>query len=115
MDRPASVFSDLFAFLVSRLQRGRARRALAGASTYLIDSTALPLDSRSANWGRFSAQVCGAKMHVIYDGDAKQPIFAAFSTANVNDITAAHAMPIQAGATYVFDLAGCGKSTNAWR
>lgn len=104
MDRPASVFSDLFAFLVSRLQRGRARRALAGASTYLIDSTALPLDSRSANWARFSAQVCGAKMHVIYDADAERPIYAAFSTANVNDITAAHAMPIQAGATYVFDL-----------
>lgn len=35
MDRPASMFSDLFAFLVSRLQRGRTRRALAGASTYL--------------------------------------------------------------------------------
>ncbi|HEY5329664.1 MAG TPA: IS4 family transposase [Acidobacteriaceae bacterium] len=104
MDRPASVFSDLFAFLVSRLQRGRARRALAGANTYLIDSTALPLDSRSANWARFSSQVCGAKMHVIYDADAEQPIYAAFSTANINDITAAHAMPIQAGTTYVFDL-----------
>ncbi len=50
-DRPASVFSDLFAFLVSRLQRGRARRALAGASTYLIDSTALPLDQPERELG----------------------------------------------------------------
>lgn len=103
-DRPAAVFSDLFALLVGRLQRGRTRRAMDGASTYLIDSTLLPLDSRSANWARFSSQVCGAKMHVIYDADAEQPIFAAFSTATVNDITAAQAMPIQARATYVFDL-----------
>ena len=103
-DRPAGVFSDLFALLVSRLQRGRARRAIEGANTYLIDSTALPLDSRSANWARFSSQVCGAKMHVIYDADAEQPTYVAFSTANVNDITAAQAMPIQAGMTYVFDL-----------
>ena len=90
-DRPAGVFSDLFALLVSRLQRGRARRAIDGANTYVIDSTALPLDSRSANWARFSSQVCGAKMHVIYDADAERPIFAAFSASNVNDITAAQA------------------------
>jgi hypothetical protein len=102
--RPATVFSDLFALLVGRLQRGRARRAIDGANTYLIDSTSLPLDSRSANWARFSSQVCGAKMHVIYDADAEQPIFAAFSAASVNDITAAHAMPIQPRSTYVFDL-----------
>lgn len=31
--RPATVFSDLFALLVGRLQRGRARRAIDGANT----------------------------------------------------------------------------------
>ncbi len=102
--RPAIVFSELFALLAGRLQRGRARRAVEDARTYLIDSTSLPLDSRSAKWARFSSRVCGAKMHVIYDADAERPIYAAFSTANVNDITAAHAMPVDPGATYVFDL-----------
>ena len=41
---------------------------------------------------------------MIYDDAADCPIYAAFSAANVNDITAAKAMPIVAGATYVFDL-----------
>jgi IS4 transposase len=43
-------------------------------------------------------------MHVIYDADADRPIYAAVSAANVNDITAARQMPIEPGATYVFDL-----------
>jgi IS4 transposase len=43
-------------------------------------------------------------VHVVYDPEADQPVYSAFSTANVNDITAAKAMPIEAGATYVFDL-----------
>ena len=43
-------------------------------------------------------------MHVVYDADADCPIYAAVSAAKVNDITAAQRMPIEAGATYVFDL-----------
>ncbi len=62
------------------------------------------LNERSADWARFSASVCGAKLHIIYDPDADCPIYASFSAANVNDITAAQAMPIVKGATYVFDL-----------
>jgi hypothetical protein len=62
------------------------------------------LNERSANWARFSAGVCGAKVHVIYDADADRPIYAAVSTANVNDITMAQQMPIEPGVTYVFDL-----------
>ena len=41
---------------------------------------------------------------MIYDADADRPIYAAVTAAKVNDITAAQAMPIEAGATYVFDL-----------
>jgi IS4 transposase len=62
------------------------------------------LNELSAGWARFSAGVCGAKLHVIYDADADRPIFAGISAANVNDITVAQQMPIEAGATYVFDL-----------
>jgi IS4 transposase len=62
------------------------------------------LNQRSASWARFSAGVCGAKVHVIYDADADRPIYAAVSAANVNDITVAHQMPVEPGATYVFDL-----------
>jgi hypothetical protein len=102
------VFEALFAALVAQAGRG-LRHTLDGA-TYLIDSTSLRLNQHSADWARYSATVCGAKVHVIYDPDADHPIYAAFSTATVNDISAAHDMVpgldpgIVAGATYVFDL-----------
>lgn len=100
--RPAELFCRLFAALMQQAHRG-LRRALAD-TTYLIDSTGLKLDERSADWARFSAEVCGAKLHVIYDPDADRPIYASVSAANVNDITVAQQMPIEPGATYVFDL-----------
>src|SRR5271166_6467661 len=100
--RPSALFSDLFAILVKQAHRG-LRRKLEG-TTYLIDSTSVALNQHSERWARFSAEVCGAKVHVVYDPDADQPVYSAFSAANVNDITAAKAMPIEAGATYVFDL-----------
>ena len=100
--RPHEVFAGLFAETVSRAQRG-LRRKIAEA-TYLIDSTGARLSGLSAAWARFSTGVCGAKLHVIYDAQAEQPIYAAITAARVNDITAAKDMPIEAGATYVFDL-----------
>jgi hypothetical protein len=100
--RPSGLFSDLFAVLVKQAHRA-LRRKLDG-TTYLIDSTAVTLNARSERWARFSAEVCGAKVHVVYDPDADQPVYSAVSAANVNDITAAKAMPIETGATYVFDL-----------
>ena len=100
--RPGAVFAELFALLVKQAHRG-LRRGLA-ETTYLIDSTSLRLNGFSAEWARFSTGVCGAKAHVIYDADADRPIYAAVTAANVNDITAAQAMPIEPGVTYVFDL-----------
>ena len=100
--RAAEVFGGLFALLLAQAHRGLRRKLW--ETTYLIDSTSLKLDARSADWARFSYKVCGAKLHVIYDPDADQPVYAAVSAANVNDITSAQTMPIEAGATYVFDL-----------
>ena len=100
--RPNAVFSELLALTIARAHRG-LRRALA-ETTYLIDATGLRLDARSRGWARFCAGVCGAKLHVVYDPDADRPIYAAITPARVNDITAAQTMPIEPGATYVFDL-----------
>ena len=100
--RPSALFADLFAVLVKQARRGLRRKF--DDATYLIDSTSVRLNRRSERWARFSAEVCGAKVHVVYDPAADQPVYSAFSTANVNDITAAKAMPTEAGATYVFDL-----------
>ncbi len=46
----------------------------------------------------------GAKAHIVYDPNADRPVYFAVTPANVNDITAAKAMPIEPGATYVYDL-----------
>jgi hypothetical protein len=100
--RPSVIFSELFATMSKQAHRG-LRRKLA-ETTYLIDATSVRLNEHSAGWARFSAGVCGAKVHVIYDADADRAIYAAVSAANVNDITPAQQMPIEPGATYVFDL-----------
>jgi hypothetical protein len=100
--RPAEVFAGLFAEMVGRAQRGLRRKV--SEATYLIDATGLPLSGMGSDWAHFSAKACGAKLHVIYDADAERPIYAAVTAARVNDITAAQTMPVEAGATYVFDL-----------
>lgn len=88
--------------MMKQVHRG-LRRKLA-ETVYLIDATSVRLNGHSADWARFSTGVCGAKAHVIYDADADCPIYAGVSAANVNDISVAQKMPIEPGATYVFDL-----------
>ena len=100
--RPAAVFAGLFLKLMKQAHRG-LRRSLE-ETVYLIDSTSLRLNELSKEWARFSSGVCGAKAHIIYDADAACPVYMAVTAANVNDITAAQAMPIEAGDSYVFDL-----------
>ena len=85
-------------------RRPRCACPIISESSSLNTATGVRLNQHSAGWARFSAGVCGAKVHVIYDADADRPIYAAVSAANVNDITMAQRMPIEPGATYVFDL-----------
>ena len=100
--RPVAVFAGVFSKLMKQAHRG-LRRSLE-ETVYLIDSTSVRLTELSEKWARFSTGVCGAKAHIIYDADAACPVYMAVTAANVNDITAAQAMPIEAGASYVFDL-----------
>lgn len=100
--RSAELFCTLFAVLLKQTNRG-LRRKLADA-TYLIDSTALHLSKQAESWARYSTNVCSAKAHVVYDPNADRPVYFSITAGNVNDITAAQQMPIQPGATYVFDL-----------
>jgi hypothetical protein len=100
--RSPLVFSGLFQHMLGMATR-RLRRKMDEA-VLLIDSTSLHLAGIGSQWARFSADVCGAKVHVVYDADLAGPVYHAVSAANVNDITAAQQMPITAGATYAFDL-----------
>jgi hypothetical protein len=101
-NRDFRVFSGLFEAMLAGASRG-FRRKMADA-VRLIDSTGLRLAGVGAEWARFSTSVFGVKAHVIYDPDLGRPVYHAVTAANLNDITAAKAMPIEAGATYVFDL-----------
>jgi hypothetical protein len=100
--RPAALFAELLAHLIGQAHRGLRRSVVQTA--YLVDSTWLRLDQRSAGWAHFAAGICGVKLHVIYDADADCPIYASITPRRVNDSTVAHSMPIEPGATYVFDL-----------
>jgi hypothetical protein len=101
-DRDSRVFSDLFVAMLGMATRGLRRKM--GDAVRLIDSTSLHLAGAGAKWARFSAEVCGAKAHVVYDPDLGCPIYHMVTEATVNDIVAAKTMPIDPGATYVFDL-----------
>jgi hypothetical protein len=100
--RPVDIFAGVLSALMGQLQRGYRRKIR--DCVRLIDSTGLRLSGLSASWATFSTNVCGAKAHIMYDPDADQPLYLLVTAANVNDITAAKAMPIEPGATYVFDL-----------
>jgi IS4 transposase len=101
-ERPWQVFCELFAAMLG--QAGRGLRRKTAEAVRLIDSTSIRLSSLSADWAMFSTDVFGAKAHIIYDPQSDRPIYFAVTPAKVNDITAAKAMPIETGATYVFDL-----------
>ena len=100
--RPWQAFSELFTQMLPQAHRG-LRRATADA-VRLIDSTSVRLSSLSEGWATFSTDVFGAKAHIVYDPNADRPVYFAVTPANVNDITAAKLMPIEPGATYVYDL-----------
>ena len=101
-DRSPLVFSGLFQHMLGMATRPLRRQM--DEAVLLIDSTSLHLAGIGTKWARFSADMCGAKVHVIYDPDLARPVYHAISAAKVNDITAAKEMPITSGATYVFDL-----------
>ena len=100
--RPHAVFSELFAQMVAMTSRNVRRKTQ--EAVRLIDSTSLPLAGIASEWARFSKDYVSAKAHVIYDPDAGIPLHLEVTPAKVNDITPAQVMPIEAGATYVFDL-----------
>ena len=98
----ANVFGGLLSALMQQLQAGYRRKV--GDCVRLIDSTSVRLSALSGDWATFSTGICGAKAHIVYDPDADQPLYLMVTASNVNDIVAAKQMPIEAGATYVFDL-----------
>jgi Transposase DDE domain/Domain of unknown function (DUF4372) len=100
--RSADAFCGLFEALLAQAHP-ELRRASREAIR-LIDATSVGLTAQSQGWAGTSKRGCGAKLHVVLDPDAALPVHFVVTSRRVNDITPAKAMPIEPGATYVFDL-----------
>jgi putative transposase len=102
--RPVTVFAETFAML-SGLADHALRRE--GAEMLrLIDSTPIPLDE-IVSWAEWNGRTRGLKLHVVYDPAADHPRRIEITPSTVNDVQVGKAVPIEAGATYVFDKAYC--------
>ena len=85
----------------------QARRGLRRATkdaVRLIDSTSVRLSSLSKDWATLLGRGLRRQGARRLRSRRRLPDLSASPPANVNDITAAKAMPIEPGATYVFDL-----------
>lgn len=102
--RPAAIFSDLFALLVAQAAPGLRRQGR--QVLRLIDATPIPLN-KAIDWATCNGRIRGLKVHVVYDPQADLPQRQAITPATVNDITFGRQVPLEAGATYVFDKAYC--------
>ena len=100
--RSSAAFEALIPALLTALSPTQARTAR--NELRLIDSTLIRPGAR-AEWAAFQAGQIAAKVHLVYDPKAALPVFYEISAGNVNDITIAKTgMPIEPGATYIFDL-----------
>ncbi len=100
--RPADVFAELFQILLGQAHPG-LRRSTKDAIR-LIDSTSVSLSNLSSKWASYDAHGAGAKLHIVFDPDAVTPVYFAVTPQRNSDINAAKMMPVETGATYVFDL-----------
>ena len=106
--RPAAVFAELFEALLAQAHRGLRRAS--GEAVRLIDSSRITLNSLSRSWAHYDATCDGVKLHIVYDPNAALPVYFAVSPARENDMVQAKGMPVEPGATYVFDLGYCSFS-----
>jgi hypothetical protein len=100
--RPAAIFADMFNTILR--QAHRSLRKASKDAVRLIDSSRIPLTSLSESWASYDTRCDGVKLHVVYDPDAAVPVHFAITPARTNDMVPAKEMPIEHGATYVFDM-----------
>jgi hypothetical protein len=101
--RSPAAFEAMIPALLALLSPSKARQAK--EELRLVDSTLVHPGRGAEGWAHFQNGKVAAKVHVVYDPKAEAPTFYELTSANTNDITVAKSkLPIEAGASYVFDL-----------
>jgi putative transposase len=100
-ERPAAVFRDIARALVP-VAAGVLRRE-SEAVIRLLDATPLPLKGERFAWAEASARTRGLKLHLLYDPRQDRPVWFELTSAKIDDVVAGRAVPLEKGATYVFD------------
>ncbi len=93
-NRPVALFEAVAGKLCSAF----AGRSVGAQALRLIDATRIYAGKRVEAWAKGAV-----KLHLGLDPRQQRPTWFAVTSERVNDITAAKAMPVEAGATYVFD------------
>jgi putative transposase len=100
-DRPAAVFRDIAAALIP--VAAGALRQQGGALIRLLDATPIPLKGDGFPWAEANSRTRGLKLHLLYDPRQTRPVWFDVTSAKIDDVVAGRGIPIEPGATYVFD------------
>lgn len=103
MNRPVAVFRDICGILVGQTQRTVRRKS--DELITLLDATPIPVRDLRSDWPEATARTRGLKLHLGFEPRADALGWVDLTSPKVNDVTAAHALPIEAGRTYVCDKA----------
>ena len=104
--RSPLIFAELLQVLIA--QAGRSIRSQREELLYLLDATTVDLPARGGPRGHADARGNhGMKLHLLFEARSAAVAQASITPGNINDITEARKLPIQAGATYVFDRGYC--------
>jgi IS4 transposase len=100
-ERPAAVFRDIAMALIP-VAAGTLRRE-SEALIRLLDATPIPLKDNRFTWAEANARTRGLKLHLLHDPRQVRPVWFDVTSAKVDDVVAGRAIPVEPGATYVFD------------
>jgi putative transposase len=102
--RPVEVFAEAFAQLATMADRHTRQDGT--EMIRLIDASPVPL-GKVCKWAKWNGRIRGMKLHVVHHPQRDCPRCVEITPATVNDVEIGRQVPLEAGATYVFDKGYC--------
>ncbi len=102
--RSPAIFVEAFSWLSAKAEGWLKREG--DEMVRLLDASPIPLPDL-CKWTHWNGRTKGMKLHLVYNPVTDQPLRAEVTPANVNDVMVGRAVPIEPGATYVFDKGYC--------